>query len=174
MTDITDEVRADLKAKAGRSLVNSPAPWATAETHHGELRTVDALGDRVSDALLSEDAEFHAAANPAVILSLLAALEEAQASAREQFATAKHNADACTELKASNDRMRQAVEGYRQVADQDRARAEKAEQQVVAYRQGVAKAFNALCPTCRGNAELPDKASDPYWLALSTVTEEAK
>ena len=77
--------REELKALAERSLVSSPAPWTVADGPYGDVRTVDALGDRVSDALLSEDAEFHAAANPAVVLSLLAALEEAHEALKQAY-----------------------------------------------------------------------------------------
>lgn len=50
-----------------------------------------------------------------------------------------------------------------QVATLTRER-DEAREQVIAYRQGCAEVFYALCPTCRGSAALPDKARDPAWL----------
>ena len=85
MTDTTkptlsDEIRADLKAKA---LAASPGEWRVSRGHYGFMNCFRNDDLEIGKAITVEDAAFIAAANPSVILSLLAENEALTARAEK-------------------------------------------------------------------------------------------
>lgn len=149
MTDnsvLTDEVRADLKAKAEKA---TSSDWAVSRGHYGFMNCFRGSdGIEVGKTIAVEDAAFIAAANPAVILSLLAALEEAEGRIKakdEALLSAALNLDAC-EVKIKH-RARGGDLSHILVAGwADRARAAAAPSKREADKPEAP--VNTYCPWC--------------------------
>lgn len=74
--EITPELLAELKDKAEAAESLSRSPW---KINDDGVSVDDWHGDLVCEECLVEEAEFIAAANPAVVLALVARIEELEA-----------------------------------------------------------------------------------------------
>lgn len=196
MTDnsvLTDEVRADLKAKAEKA---TPGPWfalgpkGSESPGGGCVTTADNYFDGQTlfgvwsySAGLSfdqarENGRFIAAANPSVILSLLTALEEAEGR-EHRVCDGCGSSRSIADLKAAG-AISCCPERKMLTAKEWAARAEKAEQQVAAQRETLVLVQMSLDALGGDEADVVMPIVESAVAAalslpvLSPVTEEAK